>query len=65
MKKNDIFTFTTPNGVEVTAVVLHQTNYTKCSEHYSYNEYLCYSQNRLFIVESYTDDDTSKELDLT
>ena len=38
MKKNDIFTFTAPNGVEVTAVVVHATRST----------YLCYAQNRLF-----------------
>ena len=38
MKKNDVFTFTAPNGVEVTAVVVHVVKST----------YLCYAQNRLF-----------------
>ena len=38
MKRGDIFTFTAPNGVEVTAVVVHVVKST----------YLCYAQNRLF-----------------
>lgn len=38
MKKNEIFTFTAPNGVEVTAVVVHIIKST----------YVCYAQNRLF-----------------
>ena len=50
MKKKDVFTFTAPNGVEVTGVVLEQlqsqiddcSNVVRC-------EYLCYAQNRLFI----------------
>lgn len=47
MKKNDVFTFTAPNGVEVTGVVLHRDNIE------IRNIYLCYAQNRLFI--GYTD----------
>ena len=47
MKKNDIFTFTAPNGVKVTAVVLskvaHEVNYK-----WAVSRFLCYSQNRLF-----------------
>ena len=39
MKKNEIFTFTAPNGVEVTGVVIHVVKP---------NIYLCYAQNRLF-----------------
>ena len=38
MKKNDVFTFTAPNGVEVAAVVVYVVKST----------YLCYAQNRLF-----------------
>ena len=67
MKKNEIFTFTAPNEVEVTAVVidcceehcLEQTmNYQRWCD-----KYLCYAQNRLFYhtvwteVEKVVDDD--------
>ena len=48
MKKNDVFTFTAPNGVEVQAVVLNKiTHFAETTENYSAT-YLCYSQNRLF-----------------
>ncbi len=43
MKKNDIFTFTSPNRVEVTGVVtaiISRTKYQTVA--------LCYAQNRLF-----------------
>ena len=43
MKKNDIFTFTSPNGVEVTAIVIaiiSSSRYQTIA--------LCYAQNRLF-----------------
>ena len=50
MKKNDIFTFTAPNGVEVTAVainrVAYEVDYLKAVE-----RWLCYAQNRLFTYE--------------
>lgn len=45
MKKNEIFTFTAPNGVEVTAVVVHtifQGNAKQLD--------ICYAQNRLFTI---------------
>ena len=47
MKKNDIFTFTAPNGVEVQAVVVaiiggHEDTWS------TYTHYLCYTQHRLF-----------------
>ena len=49
MKKNDVFTFTAPNGVEVTAVCLDKE---LCTEDLI-GVYLCthvgYSQNRLFV----------------
>jgi len=49
MKKNEIFTFTAPNGVEVTAVVVAKLDSTYNDMDDSiYQEYLCYSQNRLF-----------------
>ena len=43
MKKNDIFTFTAPNGVEVTAVVVSINRDDRDDKWY-----LCYAQNRLF-----------------
>ena len=43
MKKNDIFTFTAPNGVEVTAVVVSILRDDRDDKWY-----LCYAQNRLF-----------------
>jgi hypothetical protein len=53
MKKNDIFTFTAPNGVEVTAVVLDVVEeHSEDPEDGSfYDKYLCYAQNRLFYYE--------------
>ena len=49
MKKNDIFTFTAPNGVEVTAVVVTELSSSYNEDYDSiYKEFLCYSQNRLF-----------------
>ena len=50
MKKNDIFTFTAPNGVEVTAVVLSVLFVNHRSGHVYYSEYLCYAQNRLIVI---------------
>lgn len=47
MKKNEIFTFTAPNGVEVTAVVLYVCG-SKSTEEGMIIEYICYAQNRLF-----------------
>ena len=52
MKKNDIFTFIAPNGVEVTAAVVDcilSSEYREC--------YLCYGQNRLFNYSIYYDVD--------
>ena len=43
MKKNDIFTFTAPNGVEVTAVVVDIIKDDR-----DWKWYLCYAQNRIF-----------------
>lgn len=49
MKKNDVFTFTTPNGVEVTAVVINElsTDYRELTDTIV-KVWLCYAQNRLF-----------------
>lgn len=49
MNKNDIFTFIAPNGVEVTAIVVAKldSTYNEIDDSI-YQEYLCYSQNRLF-----------------
>ena len=43
MKKNDIFTFTASNGVEVKAVVVSINRDDRDDKWY-----LCYAQNRLF-----------------
>ena len=45
MKKNDVFTFTASNGVEVTGAVIDVVETT-----YFTNLYLCYAQNRLFYI---------------
>ena len=51
MKKNETFTFTAPNGVEVTAVVVDVlepiTEHT-LDETSVITKHLCYAQNRLF-----------------
>jgi len=48
MNKNEIFTFTAPNGVEVTGVVLAIISSTKYQ-----TVALCYAQNRLFTFYEY------------
>ena len=45
MKKNDVFTFTAPNGVEVTGICLYPI-----SKGIMATLYLCYAQNRLFTM---------------
>ena len=45
MKKNDIFTFTAPNGVEVTGVCLYPI-----FKGTAVTIYVCYAQNRLFTM---------------
>ena len=56
MKKNDIFTFTAPNGEEATAVILDkQLKRDDCI--LTIYWYLCYAQNRLFYyIEKYFPD---------
>jgi len=67
MKKNDTFTFTAPNGVEIPVVCLDITHSYQCGENTWYCEYLCYAQNRLFIGSTYKiyEKDRCKELDFT
>ena len=50
MKKNDVFTFTAPNGVEVTGVCLEaiSTVVEKGLGDPMTIKHLCYAQNRLF-----------------
>ena len=48
MKKNDIFTFTAPNGVGVTGVIIHKRILNKDFVNYIKFEYIAYAQNRLF-----------------
>lgn len=45
MKKNDIFTFTAPNGVDVTGVCLYLIFKGAVR-----TMYVCYAQNRLFTM---------------
>lgn len=45
MKRNDIFTFTAPNGVEVEGVCLH-----RIFQGVGRTLYVCYAQNRLFTM---------------
>ncbi len=45
MNKNDIFTFTAPNGAEMTGVCLYPI-----SKGVAVTIYLCYAQNRLFTM---------------
>lgn len=45
MKKNDVFTFIAPNGVEVTGICLYPISKGTMA-----NLYLCYAQNRLFTM---------------
>ena len=45
MKKNDIFTFTAPNGIEVTGVCLYPI-----FKGTAVTTYVCYAQNRLFTM---------------
>lgn len=47
MKKNDIFTFTAPNGVEVQAVVINKLSYRVMAGETT-TTWICYAQNRLF-----------------
>jgi hypothetical protein len=47
MEKNDIFTFTAPSGVEVTAVVVDEF-ICYDSPFQRVKRFLCYSQNKLF-----------------
>lgn len=43
MKPRDVFMIKTPNGVEIKAIIVNIFNK-------EYNDYVAYSQNRLFIV---------------
>ena len=60
MKKNDVFTFTAPNGVEVTGVVLCVLEINQTGNDTFDYKYLGYGQNRLFtcynMVTDYTED---------
>ena len=50
MKKTDIFTFTAPNGVEVTAIVIARVAY-EVDYKWATERFMCYAQNRLFTYE--------------
>ena len=48
MRKDDVFTFTAPNGVEVIGVVVAIISRSKCQ-----TVAMCYAQNRLFVFYKY------------
>lgn len=48
MEKNDVFTFTAPNGVEVIAVCLANMGLVG-----NMTQYLCYSQNKIFTMNEF------------
>ena len=48
MKKNEVFTFTAPNGAEVVAVCLKDMGTVG-----NVTQYLCYGQNRLFTMNEF------------
>ena len=50
MEKNEIFTFTAPNEVEVTAVIINRVAY-EVDYKEAIERWLCYAQNRLFTYE--------------
>lgn len=57
MKKNDIFTFITNNGVKVKAIVIDclGVNFEEVYDAKQWdNKYLCYAQNRLFYYIEWT-----------
>ena len=47
MKKNDVFTFTAPNGVKVIGIVIYRRKLETFVNYIRY-EYVAYAQNRLF-----------------
>lgn len=53
MKKNDIFTFTASNGVEITGVALYAVTLFD-GEVFIGNKWICYSQNRLFTLREFS-----------
>ena len=54
MKKNEIFTFTAPNGVEVTAIVIGLVA-VEVTPRLIIDIWLCYAQNKLFTFEESKD----------
>lgn len=52
MKKDEIFTFTALNGVEVAAVALYAVTLFDGGK-YIGNKWICYAQNRLFAMMDY------------
>ena len=49
MKKNDVFTFTAPNGVKVQAITIRRL-FLREDMTESVEKWLCYAQNRLVII---------------
>lgn len=61
MEKNDVFKFTAPNGVEVTAIVVH-SSWHDWMNGYGQYIHLCYAQNRLFTFEEFIEPEETKEV---
>lgn len=55
MKKNDIFTFKTPNRVEITAVVVGTTGIQEDYFGRQFLNHVCYAQNRMFTYYEWID----------
>lgn len=52
MKKNEIFTFIAPDGVEVKAIAIYAITLFDGNKFIG-NKWICYAQNRLFIMMDY------------
>ena len=55
MRKHDVFTFTAPNGVEVTGVVVGTTGVQEDYFGRQFLNHVCYAQNRLFTYNEWID----------
>lgn len=54
MKKNEVFTFKTPNEDEITAIVIDSTGF-EIHNNTAVTTWFCYTQNRLFLSLEKTD----------
>lgn len=52
LKKNDVFVYTTPTGVEIVGVALYAITLFD-GDKFVGNKWICYAQNRLFVMMDY------------